>query len=94
MRISSPPTKWPCYYGIDTPERRELIGSSHSIDEIRDYIEADSLQYLDQDRMLAAVQRGGEDTARLYCTACFTGQSPLAEAAIEASMERAAPVDF
>jgi amidophosphoribosyltransferase len=77
MRISSPPTKWPCYYGIDTPERRELIGSSHSIDEIRDYIEADSLQYLDQDRMLAAVERDGEDTSRLYCTACFSGKSPL-----------------
>jgi amidophosphoribosyltransferase len=94
MRISSPPTKWPCYYGIDTPERRDLIASAHTIDEIRDYIEADSLQYLDQDRMLAAVQRGGEDTARLYCTACFTGQSPLAEAPAAASMERAAPVDF
>jgi amidophosphoribosyltransferase len=77
MRISSPPTKWPCYYGIDTPERRDLIASAHTTDEIRDYIEADSLQYLDQDRMLAAVQRGGEDTATLYCTACFTGQSPL-----------------
>jgi amidophosphoribosyltransferase len=81
MRISSPPTKWPCYYGIDTPERRDLIASSHSIDEIRDYIEADSLEYLDQDRMLAAVQRGGEDPRLLYCTACFSGRSPLAEAA-------------
>ena len=80
MRISSPPTKWPCYYGIDTPERRDLIASAHSIDEIRDYIEADSLEYLDQDRMLAAVARGGEDPNRLYCTACFSGRSPLAEA--------------
>jgi len=80
MRISSPPTKWPCYYGIDTPERRELIASAHSIDEIRDYIEADSLEYLDQDRMLAAVRRGGEDPNLLYCTACFTGCSPLTEA--------------
>jgi len=81
MRISSPPTKWPCYYGIDTPERRDLIASSHSIEEIRDYIEADSLAYLDQDRMLAAIQRDGEDPKLLYCTACFSGRSPLAEAA-------------
>jgi len=77
MRISSPPTKWPCYYGIDTPERRELIASAHTIDEIRDYIEADSLQYLDQAHMLSAVRRGDEDPERTYCTACFTGCSPL-----------------
>jgi amidophosphoribosyltransferase len=77
MRISSPPTKWPCYYGIDTPERRELIASAHTVDEIRDYIEADSLQYLDQAHMLAAVSRGDEDPERTYCTACFTGCSPL-----------------
>jgi len=77
MRVSSPPTKWPCYYGIDTPERRELIASDHSIDEIRDYIEADSLQYLDQNRMLGAIRRGDEDPNRLYCTACFSGLSPL-----------------
>jgi amidophosphoribosyltransferase len=77
MRISSPPTKWPCYYGIDTPERRELIASAHTIDEIRDYIEADSLEYLDRSRMLAAARRGEEDPERTYCTACFTGQSPL-----------------
>lgn len=46
MRISSPPTQWPCYYGIDTPTRAELIGSSHSIPEINQYITSDTLGYL------------------------------------------------
>jgi amidophosphoribosyltransferase len=69
MRISSPPTQWPCYYGIDTPTRRELIASSHSVDEITRYITADSLGYLSLEGMLSAV--GGENT---FCHACFSGQ--------------------
>jgi amidophosphoribosyltransferase len=73
MRISSPPTSWPCYYGIDTPERTQLIGSSHSTEEIRDFIEADSLGYLSEDGLLEAV-RNGDDPRSLYCTACFTGK--------------------
>jgi amidophosphoribosyltransferase len=79
MRISSPPTSWPCYYGIDTPERRDLIASSHTCDEIRTYIEADSLGYLSEDGMLAAVRKNDEP-ASLYCTACFTGKYPIAPA--------------
>jgi amidophosphoribosyltransferase len=55
LRISSPPTQWPCYYGIDTPTRRELIASSHSTDEIARYVTADSLGYLSLDGMLRAV---------------------------------------
>ncbi|MEB2311094.1 MAG: amidophosphoribosyltransferase [Sorangiineae bacterium] len=55
MRISSPPTRWPCYYGIDTPTRAELIASSHSIEEINRYITSDSLAYLSLDRMIGAV---------------------------------------
>jgi amidophosphoribosyltransferase len=69
LRISSPPTQWPCYYGIDTPTRRELIASSHSVDEIARYVTADSLGYLSLEGMVAAV--GGEGT---YCHACFSGQ--------------------
>jgi amidophosphoribosyltransferase len=57
MRISSPPTKWPCYYGIDTPTRGELIGSSHSVEEINQYITSDSLAYLSLDKMIEAVTR-------------------------------------
>jgi amidophosphoribosyltransferase len=76
MRISSPPTTGPCFYGIDTPERRDLIASSHSVEQIREYIEADSLGYLSEEGMLEAV-RNGDDPARLYCTACFSGRYPV-----------------
>jgi amidophosphoribosyltransferase len=55
MRISSPPTKWPCYYGIDTPTRGELIASSHSTEEINQYITSDTLAYLSLDRLIGAV---------------------------------------
>ncbi len=76
MRISSPPTTGPCYYGIDTPQRRELIASGQSVEEIRRFIEADSLGYLSEEGMLNAVQDGA-DPQRLYCTACFTGKYPV-----------------
>jgi amidophosphoribosyltransferase len=55
MRVSSPPTQWPCYYGIDTPTRSELIASSHSVEEINQYITSDSLAYLSLERMVEAV---------------------------------------
>jgi len=71
VRISSPPTSYPCYYGIDTPNRKELISSSHSIDEIRRYITADSLGYLSEEGLMKSV---GEGT---FCTACFTGGYPV-----------------
>jgi amidophosphoribosyltransferase len=86
MRISSPPTSWPCYYGIDTPERRDLIASSHSCDEIRSYIEADSLGYLSEDGMLDAVRKS-DDPRQLYCTACFTGKYPVAPASLPEARE-------
>ncbi len=76
MRISSPPTVAPCFYGIDTPQRRELIANSKSLEEIRQYTEADSLGYLSEGGMLDAV-RNGDDPRRLYCTSCFTGQYPV-----------------
>jgi amidophosphoribosyltransferase len=69
MRITSPPIKWPCYYGIDTPTRRELIGASHSVEEIRRYLGADTLGYLSLEGMLKAT---GADPAH-FCHACFTG---------------------
>jgi amidophosphoribosyltransferase len=73
MRISSPPTMSPCYYGIDTPTRKELIASSHSEEEIRRYIRADSLGYLSMAGLLKAV---GKDVD--FCHACFSMQYPVA----------------
>jgi amidophosphoribosyltransferase len=84
MRVSSPPTTGPCYYGIDTPQRRDLIASAQSIDEIRDFIEADSLGYLSEEGMLAAV-RNDDEPHRLYCTACFTGKYPVTHEEAEAA---------
>jgi amidophosphoribosyltransferase len=69
VRISSPPIQWPCYYGIDTPTRKELIASSHHPEEIRRYLGADSLGYLSLDGMLKAT---GADPSH-FCHACFTG---------------------
>ena len=70
MRISSPPIQWPCYYGIDTPTRKELIGSSHDVAEIQRYLGADSLGYLSLEGMLKAT---GNDPNH-FCHACFSGQ--------------------
>ncbi len=72
MRISAPPTVSPCYYGIDTPTRKELIASSHSVDEICTYIRADSLGYLSMDGLLKAA---GKNSG--FCHACFTMQYPV-----------------
>jgi amidophosphoribosyltransferase len=83
MRISSPPTTWPCYYGIDTPERTQLIGATHSLDEIRDFIEADSLGYLSEEGLLEAVRKD-DDPRALYCTACFSGKRVDLEGRAEA----------
>jgi len=70
VRISAPPTRWPCYYGIDTPVRSELIASSHNNEEIARYITADSLGYLSMEGTHAAVH--AQD--RTFCNACFTGE--------------------
>jgi amidophosphoribosyltransferase len=69
VRVSSPPIQWPCYYGIDTPTRKELIGASHLPEEIRRYLGADSLGYLSLEGMLKAT---GADPGS-FCHACFTG---------------------
>jgi amidophosphoribosyltransferase len=73
MRISSPPTLNPCHYGIDTPRRRELIAAKHELEEIRQFVEADTLGYLSLDGMLTAFGRGEEHT----CAACFSGRYPV-----------------
>ena len=72
MRISSPPTIGPCFYGIDTPTRKELIASTHTVDEIRKYITADTLSYLSLDGLLKVVPNPEK-----YCTACFNDHYPV-----------------
>lgn len=71
LRITAPPTTHPCYYGIDTPNRKELIASSHSIEEIRRYIGADSLAYLSREGMFTCLKNSKPEN---YCHACFSGE--------------------
>ena len=88
MRISSPPTIGPCRYGIDTPTREELIGSNHSVEEIRAFVGADSLGYLSPEGLFQSVEgtrpvgepRGDSpDGAREgFCDACFSNKYPIA----------------
>lgn len=72
LRISSPPTIMPCFYGIDTPTRQELIASNHDVEEIRKYVTADSLSYLSMEGMLKIVSN-----PESYCTACFDNNYPI-----------------
>jgi amidophosphoribosyltransferase len=86
VRISSPPTRWPCYYGIDTPTRGELIAATSSIEQTRDFLGADSLGYLSLEGLARAVNvtraSGGklpvlQDDASAHCHACFSGDYPV-----------------
>lgn len=70
MRVSSPPTTDPCFYGVDTPDKDKLIAANMSQDDICKFIEADSLAYLDEASLLRSVNTQEEN----YCTACFTGK--------------------
>ncbi|UCM99945.1 amidophosphoribosyltransferase [Sulfurimonas sp. SWIR-19] len=70
MRVSSPPTTDPCFYGVDTPSKENLIAANMGMQEICDFIEADSLAYLDEASLLRSVNA----TQDIYCTACFTGK--------------------
>jgi amidophosphoribosyltransferase len=72
LRISCPPTISPCFYGVDTPNRSELIASHHTTEEIRRFVEADSLGYLS----LASLRKAVADTRHEYCYACYTGDYP------------------
>jgi amidophosphoribosyltransferase len=85
MRISCPPTISPCYYGVDTPRRDELIAARNSVEEIRQFLGADSLGYLSLPSLRAAV----EDTQGKFCTSCYTGSYPteLVQLEVEAHRE-------
>jgi len=73
LRISCPPTISPCFYGVDTPTEKELIASKHSIEEIRQYVDADSLAYLSLQALRESV---GDPEGQSFCNACYTGKYP------------------
>jgi len=73
LRISSPPLRWPCFYGMDFGTKAELIAASMTIGEIQHYLGCDSLAYLSLDNLVDAVQAPGAG----FCAACLTGEYPL-----------------
>jgi amidophosphoribosyltransferase len=73
LRVSCPPIRHPCFYGIDFPTSEELIAHNRTVDEIRDFLEVDSLSYLSLDGLLACMRRPADD----YCTACWSGRYKL-----------------
>jgi amidophosphoribosyltransferase len=88
MRISCPPTISPCFYGVDTPSKKQLIAANKSVEEIREYIGADSLAYLSLEGLRKACG-DGEKTS--YCTACYTGNYPTDIIDVEEIQPAAAP---
>src|ERR687896_524299 len=87
LRLGSPPITGPCYYGIDTPSRNELIAATHSIEEIREFLGVDSLGYLSLDGMLRAA-----GSATGFCHACFSGQYPTPIPEDPVRLRHAAPL--
>jgi amidophosphoribosyltransferase len=83
MRISCPPTISPCFYGVDTPRKKELIAANNTVEEIRKYIGADSLSYLSLEGLKKACHDGEKTT---YCTACYTGNYPTKLLEIEENL--------
>ena len=73
LRISSPPFKWPCFYGIDTPDRDELLAAIKSLDEIAEFLDVDSLEYLTLEHLVEAIDAPGAG----FCDACLTGDYPV-----------------
>jgi len=80
FRIASPPTAWPCFYGVDTPQREKLLAATMTEEEMRHHLAVDSLKFISLDGLYRAVgESGGRDDARpQYCDACFSGDYPVA----------------
>ena len=80
FRIASPPTAWPCFYGVDTPERSKLLAANMSENEMRDWIGVDSLRFISLDGLYRAAgeAEGRNPAAPRYCDACFSGEYPVA----------------
>jgi amidophosphoribosyltransferase len=83
VRVSCPPTISPCFYGVDTPTKNELIGANNTVEEIRKFVEADSLAYLSLESLRKAV---GDDRKHEFCYACYTGDYPTELVNIEELM--------
>jgi amidophosphoribosyltransferase len=80
FRIASPPTAWPCFYGVDTPQREKLLAATMSEEEMRDHLAVDSLKFISLDGLYRAVgeQNGRNASCPQYCDACFSGEYPVA----------------
>lgn len=80
FRIASPPTAWPCFYGVDTPQREKLLAATMSEEEMREHLGVDSLKFISLDGLYRAVgeANGRDPNAPAYCDACFSGQYPVA----------------
>ncbi|WP_412070683.1 amidophosphoribosyltransferase [Pseudooceanicola nanhaiensis] len=80
FRIASPPTAWPCFYGVDTPQREKLLAATMSEDEMRDHLAVDSLKFISLDGLYRAVgeANGRNNSCPQYCDACFSGEYPVA----------------
>jgi amidophosphoribosyltransferase len=80
FRIASPPTMWPCFYGVDTPERSKLLAATMTEDEMRDFIGVDSLKFISLDGLYRAAGETGGRNAKCpqFCDACFSGDYPVA----------------
>ncbi|MEL7105564.1 MAG: amidophosphoribosyltransferase [Pseudomonadota bacterium] len=79
FRIASPPTAWPCFYGVDTPQREKLLAATMSEDEMREHLGVDSLKFISLDGLYRAVgeAKGRDPAAPAYCDACFSGEYPV-----------------
>jgi len=79
FRIASPPTAWPCFYGVDTPQRDKLLAANMTEEEMRQHLAVDSLKFITLDGLYRAVgQAKGRDAAcPQYCDACFSGEYPV-----------------
>jgi amidophosphoribosyltransferase len=87
FRVSSPPYRWPCFYGMDTGRRSELLAADMTVGEIQDYLGVDSLAYLELDRLIQATGA----PAGAFCTACVSGDYPTPVSLLPAAPGRAEP---
>ena len=82
FRIASPPTAWPCFYGVDTPQREKLLAATMSEEEMREHLAVDSLKFISLDGLYRAVgeAEGRNKSCPQYCDACFSGEYPVVPA--------------